>query len=132
MPPHPLTNFEIKRYFQNQWKFNGVYLRNKLPEIKDGTFAISLDEYKSVGVHWVSLYVNGENLTYFDGFGVENVPKKLKNSYEIKTNNSIMWGYIHIGLIDFIIKSKKFFDYTDLFSPNKYEYNGKIILNYFQ
>ena len=84
MPPHPLTNFEIKRYFQNQWKFNGVYLRNKLPEIKDGTFAISLDEYKSVGVHWVSLYVNGENLTYFDGFGVENVPEKLKNSYEIK------------------------------------------------
>lgn len=84
MPPYPLTNFEIKRYFQNQWKFNGVYLRNKLPEIKDGTFAISLDEYKSVGVHWVSLYVNGENLTYFDGFGVENVPEKLKNSYEIK------------------------------------------------
>ena len=84
MPPHPLTNFEIKRYFQNQWKFNGVYLRNKLPEIKDGTFAISLDEYKSVGVHWVSLYVNGENVTYFDSFGVENVPKKLKNSYEIK------------------------------------------------
>ena len=84
MPPYPLTNFEIKRYFQNQWKFNGVYLRNKLPEIKDGTFAISLDEYKSIGVHWVSLYVNGENLTYFDGFGVENVPKKLKNSYEIK------------------------------------------------
>ena len=84
MPPYPLTNFEIKRYFQNQWKFDGVYLRNKLPEIKDGTFAISLDEYKSVGVHWVSLYVNGENLTYFDGFGVENVPEKLKNSYEIK------------------------------------------------
>lgn len=84
MPPYPLTNFEIKRYFQNQWKFNGVYLRNKLPEIKDGTFAISLDEYKSVGVHWVSLYVNGENLTYFDGFGVENVPEKVKNSYEIK------------------------------------------------
>ena len=43
-----------------------------------------------------------------------------------------MGGHIHIGLIDFIIKSKKFFDYTDLFSPNKYEYNGKIILNYFQ
>ena len=32
----------------------------------------------------MSLYVNGENLTYFDGFGVENVPEKLKNSYEIK------------------------------------------------
>ena len=35
MPPHPLTNFEIQKYFQNQPKFDGVYSRNNLPNIKD-------------------------------------------------------------------------------------------------
>ena len=37
MPSHPLTSFEIQKYYQNETKFNGVYSRNNLPEIKDGT-----------------------------------------------------------------------------------------------
>ena len=32
----PLTNFEIQMYYQNEPKYNGVYSRNKLPEINDG------------------------------------------------------------------------------------------------
>ena len=48
MPPHPLTNFEIQKYYQNESKFNGVYSRNNLPKIKDGACIINLDEYKSV------------------------------------------------------------------------------------
>ena len=35
MPSHPLTNFEIQNYYQNETKFNGVYSRNSLPKIKD-------------------------------------------------------------------------------------------------
>ena len=30
MPSHPLTNFEIRKYYQNEPKFDGVYLRNNL------------------------------------------------------------------------------------------------------
>ena len=45
MPPHPLTNFEIKKFCPNEPKFNGVYSRNNLPKIKDGIYVISLDEY---------------------------------------------------------------------------------------
>ena len=44
MPPHPLTNFEIQRYYQNELRFNGVFSRNNLPQkIKDGTYVINLD-----------------------------------------------------------------------------------------
>ena len=25
MPPHPLTNYEIQKYYQNEPKFNGIY-----------------------------------------------------------------------------------------------------------
>ena len=28
MPPHPLTNFEMQKYYQNEHKFNGVYSSN--------------------------------------------------------------------------------------------------------
>ena len=28
MPPHPLTNFEIQKYYQNEPIFNAVYSRD--------------------------------------------------------------------------------------------------------
>ena len=58
---HPLTNSEIQKYQQIGPKFNGVYSRNSLPKIKDGAYVINLDEYGSIGTHWVTLYVNGNN-----------------------------------------------------------------------
>ena len=46
MSPRPLTNFEIKRYYQNEARFNGVFSRNNLAKkIKDGAYVINLDEY---------------------------------------------------------------------------------------
>ena len=51
MLSHPLTNFEIQKYYQNKPKFNGVYSRNNLPKIKDGVYVINLDEYESIGSH---------------------------------------------------------------------------------
>ena len=46
--------------------------------------------------------------------------------------NSIMCGWICIAFIDFMLKGESLLDNTDLFSPNKYEKNDKIILKYFQ
>ena len=42
-----------------------------------------------------------------------------------------MCGYLCIRFIDFMLKGKSLLDYTNLFSPNKYEMNHKIILKYF-
>ena len=45
MMPHPLTNFEIQKYYQNEPRFNGVYSRNNSPEkMKDGAYVINLAE----------------------------------------------------------------------------------------
>ena len=78
MPPHPLTNFEIQKYYQNESRFNGVYSRDNLTKIKDGAYRINLDEYSDIGTHWVALYVNNNDVTYFDSFGVEHIPKEIK------------------------------------------------------
>ena len=74
MSPHPLTNFEIQKFYQNRPRFNGVYSRDNLPKIKDGAYVINLDEYSDIEIHWVALNVGGANdITYFDSFGVEHI-----------------------------------------------------------
>ena len=71
MLPYPLTNFQIKKWYENEPKFKGVYSRNNLSKIEDGAYIINLD-----------LYVNARNVTYFDSFGVEQ--EKLENPLKIK------------------------------------------------
>ena len=56
---HPLTNFEIQKYYQNEPKFNGVYSGNNLPKKKkDGAYVMNLDEYVDVGKQWNALFCN--------------------------------------------------------------------------
>ena len=57
MPPHPLTNIQIQKYYENEPRFNGVFSRNNLPKnIKDGAYVINLDEYADLGARWISLF----------------------------------------------------------------------------
>ena len=131
MLPHPLTNFEIEKYYQNEPKFNGVYSRNNLSIIKDGAYIINLHEYESIGTHWIALYVNAENVTYFDSFGIEHIPKEIRKSngnknvigniYRIQAYDSITCGYFCMGFINFMLKCKSLLEYTNLFSPKKYK-----------
>ena len=69
--------------------------------------------------------MNGNNIIYFDSFGVEHIPKDIK---KFKGNNnicvdSIMCGYLCIGFIDFMLKGKSLLDYTNLLYPDDYEKN---------
>ena len=65
MPPHPLTNFEIQRYYENEPRFNGVFSRNNLAlKIKDGAYVINLDKYAGVGTHWIVLFCNKNEIVY--------------------------------------------------------------------
>ena len=141
MPPHPLTNFEIQKYYQNESKFNGVFSRDNLPnKKKDGAYVINIDEYSDIGTHWIALWLNN-NVTYFDSFGVEHIPKEIEkfigsknvisNIFRIQAYDSIMCGYFCIGFIDFMLAGKKLTDYTNLFSPHDLKKNDNIILNYF-
>ena len=35
---------------------------------KDGTYVMNLDEFKSIGTRWIALYINNNDITYFDSF----------------------------------------------------------------
>ena len=77
MRPDSLKNIGIQKYYQNEPKFKGVYSRNNLPKIKDCAYGINLDEYELIGTHWIALYVNANNIVYFDSFGVEHIPREI-------------------------------------------------------
>ena len=78
MPPHPLTNFELEMYYENERRFNGVFLRNNLPlKIKDGAYVTYFDEYADVGTHWIALFCNRNEIVYCNSFVVEHVPKEI-------------------------------------------------------
>ena len=97
MSPHPGTNFEIQKYYQNEPRFNGVYSRDNLPRIKDGAQAISLEEYSDIGTRWVPLQLYNNDVTYFDSFGVQHIPKEIKafiNNKNIKTNIFRIQAYV--------------------------------------
>ena len=64
IPAHPLTNFEIQTYYQNDPRFNGVCSRDNLPDkIKHEPYVINLDEYSDIGTYWIALYVNAKTVT---------------------------------------------------------------------
>ena len=157
--PHPLTNFEIQKYYKNEPRFNGVYSRDNLPKIKNGAYIINLDEYSNIGTHWVALYVQINNVTYIDSFGVQHIPKEIKtcinrpsasashnnnnnnnnnnknittNIFRIKEYDSIMCRYFCIRFIDFTLAGKKLTDYSNFFSPHDFKKNDNIILSYFK
>ena len=122
LPPHPLTYFEIQKYYQNE---PGVYSRDNLSnKIKDGTYVINLDEDSDIDE------LNNK-VTYFDSSGVEHIPKEIKrligneniktNIFRIQAYDSIMFGYLCIGFIDFMLKGKSLTDFTNLFSPNGFK-----------
>ena len=70
MPPHPLTNFEIQKYYQNEPRFNGV--------LKHGAYVINLDKYADVSTHWIGIICNRSEIVYFGSLGVEHVAEEIK------------------------------------------------------
>ena len=74
--------------------------------------------------------MHNHDVTYFDYFGVEHIPKEIKkliknkniktNIFRIQAYNSLMCGYFFIAFIDFMFKGKTLTEYTNLFSPNNF------------
>ena len=87
------------------------------------------------------MYVQNNDVTYFDSFGVEHITKEIRtfignkniktNIFRIQAYDSIMCGYFCIGFIDFMLAGKTLTDFTNLFLPNNLTKNDDVILNYF-
>ena len=148
---HPLTNIEINEYYKNEQRFNGVYSRNNLPnKIKKGAFVINLDECENMGTHWVSLFVKTNEAIYFDSFDIEHTPEEINkfinndmtkssslkriksNIFRIQAYDSIMCRYFCIEFINYMLKGKTLLYYTNLFSPNDFKKNDRIIKRIFK
>ena len=87
------------------------------------------------------MYVKNNDITYFDSFGVEHIPKEIKefiknksiktNIFRIQSYESMMCGHFCIGFINFVLEGKSLTECTNLFSPNNFIKNDDIILSCF-
>ena len=59
MSSNPSKNIEMQAQYQNELNFNN------LPEIKNRTYLTNLNEFKSIGTHWITLGVNGNNVIFW-------------------------------------------------------------------
>ena len=95
---------------------------------------INLDDKKSKGIHWVSLFFDRNKLAYFGYFESEYIPQDVLNTMKDSIahnifriqDNDMCWFY-YIAFMEYMLAEKKLLDYTNLFSPNDYKKNGKII-----
>ena len=73
----------------------------------------------------MALYVHNNDVTYFNSFGVEHIPKEIKafidhslsiatNIFRIQAYNSIMCGYFRTGFVDFMLAGKTLTEFTNL------------------
>ena len=68
----------MQKCYHKEPRFNGVVSRNNLPKIKNGAYVVNLNDYKSIETSWIALYEKASyDVTYFDSFGAEHVPKEI-------------------------------------------------------
>ena len=117
----------MQKKYQNERKLKDVHSRNNLPKVKDGAYIINLDEYKSIGTHWIVITKEHLTMQYIlIALELNVLQKKLGNKnitpviYRIQEYGSIMCRCFRIGFINFMLKGKTFLDCTSLVSPNDY------------
>ena len=124
MPPHPLTNFDIQKYYENEPRFNGVYSRYNLPRRNKGWGIRNKPWWICRCGHTLDCFIcNRSEIVYFDNFDFEHVPEEIKefawnkniiaHIFWVQANNSVMCGYFCTGFIDFMLAGKN--DFTDWF-----------------
>ena len=84
-----------------------------------------------MATHWIALYVVNNDVTYFDSFGAEDIPKEIKAfisnknvktiSFRIQAYDSIRCRYFCIGFVDFMLSGKTLTDFTIIFSPSNFK-----------
>ena len=126
MASHPLTNFKIQKYHQNESKFNDVYSRYNLTLILKliGLLCMFIIMVLLISILLVE-HILKETKTFINNKNIKT------NIFRIQAYDSIMCGYFCIGFIDFMLAGKTLTEFTNLFSPNNFKKNDDIILNYF-
>ena len=67
--------------------------------MKNWTYVVNLDEYKSIGPRWIAFYASGNSVIYFHSFGVKHIPEKIM---EFISNNN-MFKYLQNKVYDSIM-----------------------------
>ena len=98
----------------------------------------SIDDKRSKGTYWVSLFIDRNTVVHFDSFRIEYIPQevliKIKkkiithNRFRIPEDESVMCGFYCIAFIEYVLAGKSLLGYINLFSANDYKKNCKVVI----
>ena len=84
-------------------------MKQKNKKMDFSAYIINIDKDKLIRTHCRALYVNGNNVTYFDSFGVEHIPKEIRKIidnkniltkiFEIQEYNLQMYIFLNLILL---------------------------------
>ena len=72
-----------------------------------GHIIIHLNEYQSIGNHWIPLYVNAKIVIFFNSLGVEHISKEIKDLKKLYCINCSVYRKFGKPKILYLLKNKK-------------------------
>ena len=144
-----LNETEDSKFLTRKWNIaikqddarNEIMYNTEVLIIKDVAYVINFDGNKRKGTRWVSLFIGKNTAMYFDSFRIEYIRQGvlglikgksiMHNIFRIQDDDYVMCGFYCIAFIEFMVAGKTL-GYTNLFSPNDYKKNDKIIYKYFK
>jgi hypothetical protein len=134
-----MNTLEINNKLKHFKNFNGVFPRDKLPKLKNGTIIVNTDKSSEPGEHWVAITINKkEPSEYFDSFGLPPLHHELTeylnkgefgwvyNTVTLQSINSATCGNYCVLYATLRCRGYKYIDIIELFSNNT-KVNDKIV-----
>ena len=100
-----MDKIKITKYFNYNVRFNGFISRDNLPKIRDGPYAINLDDKLTKGTHWVSICIDRNTALYFFWGGIEYISQEVSQKIKDKSITHNIPGMESDGSIvsDFVV-----------------------------
>jgi hypothetical protein len=123
----------LKLDYTSKKYFKGVYSIDQLPRRERGAYVINLDNHDEPGSHWVAVFDDGENVEYFDSFGVHPTCLKFLGPnavYSTANLQPLMSNACGFYCVYFIIKRSYNFPMNDILTVLSKTDSHYVVKNY--
>ena len=139
----PLSNIDLRKWCNFlRIPIKGIFSRNEKKPLFHSPCIINLDDFGSLGTHWVCCWPNDGTYEYFDLFGLppplewekemsmHGMTHFFRNDNQIQWEQSVRCGYYCLLFLNERNKGTSFADILKVFSNDSLQ-NEEIVKNYF-
>ena len=139
----PLSNIDLRKWCNFfRIPIKGIFSRNEKKPFFHSPCIINLDDFGSLGTHWVCCWSDEDTCEYFDSFGLppplewekemsmHGMTHFFRNDNQIQWEQSVRCGYYCLLFLNERNKGTSFANNLKMFSNDLLQ-NEEIVKNYF-